>query len=116
MSRARPCYRRPVSQDTTVRDADAPGRGLRSFIHRRPALKGAYRLAIALVGGLLCVLGLALVPLPGPGWLVVFLGLALLGTEFAWAHRMAQGLRRMLDRWMAWIRSRRARRAGPPSE
>jgi uncharacterized protein (TIGR02611 family) len=26
--------------------------------------------------------------LPGPGWAVIFLGLAVLATEYAWAHRL----------------------------
>jgi uncharacterized protein (TIGR02611 family) len=56
------------------------------------------------------VLGLLLVPLPGPGWLVVFLGLAVLGTEFAWAKRIAVWLKRRLDQFWAWWKARRAQR------
>jgi uncharacterized protein (TIGR02611 family) len=29
-----------------------------------------------------------LVPLPGPGWLIVFAGLAILATEYVWAQRL----------------------------
>ena len=39
------------------------------------------------------LVGLVLVPLPGPGWVVVALGVALLGTEFAWAARLTDRLR-----------------------
>lgn len=42
------------------------------------------------------VVGLLLVPLPGPGWAIVFAGVALLGTEFAWAERLLQAVRRRL--------------------
>jgi hypothetical protein len=41
---------------------------------------------------------------------VVFLGLAVLGTEFPWAHRIAHLLKRTLDRFWAWWRARRARK------
>ena len=26
--------------------------------------------------------------LPGPGWLLIFVGLSILGTEYVWAQRM----------------------------
>jgi uncharacterized protein (TIGR02611 family) len=42
---------------------------------------------VAMVGTLLIILGLLLVPLPGPGWLIVFGGLAVLATEFAVAEK-----------------------------
>ena len=55
----------------------------------------AYRTVVGILGGGLSLLGLLLVPLPGPGWLVVFLGLAILGTEFHWAgQRLAGWLKR----------------------
>ena len=34
------------------------------------------------------VAGVVLLPLPGPGWAIIFLGLAVLATEYAWAHRL----------------------------
>lgn len=86
-------------------------RRFRAWAARHPALDLAYRITIGIAGGLLTLIGLVLVPLPGPGWLVVFLGLALLGTEFRWARRIANALKRMLDRFWAWFRARRARRS-----
>lgn len=56
-------------------------------------------------GGILILLtGLVLVPAPGPGWLVVFFGLGLLGSEFL-------AVARFLDRSEVQLRkgSRRAR-------
>ena len=32
--------------------------------------------------------GILAIPYPGPGWAIVFLGLAILATEFEWAHRL----------------------------
>lgn len=54
------------------------------------------RLAIGLAGSVVVVVGLILVPLPGPGWAIVFAGVALLGTEFSWAERLLQEARRRL--------------------
>lgn len=41
-----------------------------------------------MIGTALVVTGLIMVPFPGPGWLVVFAGLAVLATEFTWASRL----------------------------
>jgi uncharacterized protein (TIGR02611 family) len=84
---------------------------LRSWIHGRPRLRLVYRSVVAVLGSTLSLLGLALVPLPGPGWLVVFLGLAVLGTEFAWARRLAAVIKRLLTRFWTWWRNRRRSRA-----
>ena len=43
------------------------------------------RVAVTVVGGALVVGGLAMLVLPGPGILVVAIGFAVLGTEYAWA-------------------------------
>ncbi|WP_165314360.1 TIGR02611 family protein [Agromyces protaetiae] len=85
-------------------------RGIRRRIDRHPRLRTVYRAAVGVLGGVIAVGGLALVPLPGPGWLVVFLGLAILGTEFAWARRAAASLKRMLAKFWAWWQARRAAR------
>ena len=85
-------------------------RDIRRRIDRRPALRRAYRVSVAVLGGTIAILGLLLVPLPGPGWLVVFLGLAILGTEFAWAKRLAAFTKRQLARFWAWWQARRTER------
>jgi len=108
--------------ETTIRDEIRAGedpnrpirrllRTARGWVSRHPRVETAYRCAVGVTGGILTVGGLVLVPLPGPGWLVVFLGLAVLGTEFAWAQRMAVRLKRALERFWAWWRARRAKRA-----
>ena len=70
----------------------------------------AYRIAVGIVGALVFVLGLVLVPLPGPGWLIAFLGLSILASEFAWAAAVRTGLRSRLRIFMADLRYRRASR------
>lgn len=45
------------------------------------------RVATAVLGGLLTILGLVLLVLPGPGVILVAAGLAVLAREFTWAER-----------------------------
>jgi hypothetical protein len=45
------------------------------------------RFATAVVGGLLTVIGVILLVLPGPGFVVIAAGLAVLAREFTWAKR-----------------------------
>lgn len=111
----RPALESEIAVD--IADAERPDRPvrrllrrLRQAIGRRPGVLRAYRVLVAVLGGVMAIGGLLLVPLPGPGWLVVFLGLAILGTEFAWAKRLAAFTKRQLARFWAWWRARRAAR------
>lgn len=61
-----------------------------------------YRGGVAVVGGAIVLIGLVLVPAPGPGWLIVFAGLAVLATEFAWARRLLAHARRRVAQAAAW--------------
>ena len=81
----------------------------RAWVHQHPRLRWVYRALVGVLGSTVAVLGLILVPLPGPGWLVVFLGITILGTEFPTAHRLAATLKRILTTVWAWVRSRRER-------
>jgi hypothetical protein len=72
------------------------------------------RLAITIAGLVLILAGLALsVPgVPGPGFLVIIAGLAVLGTEYEWARR---ALDRARERARSMARGiRRRRRVAPP--
>ncbi|TMB04249.1 MAG: hypothetical protein E6J57_01970 [Deltaproteobacteria bacterium] len=72
-------------------------RGLHS---RRSMLQHTIR-ASRLVLGLALVLAgvvLAIPGVPGPGLLVVFVGLTVLSTEFEWARRLRDRLRGMFRR------------------
>ncbi len=46
----------------------------------------ARRIAVTVVGGTVLLVGLALIVLPGPAFVVIPVGLAILGLEFAWAR------------------------------
>jgi len=78
--------------------------GFRDRIRRHPILGWVYRILVAIVGTAILVVGIIMIPAPGPGWLVVFLGLGVLGTEFAWARRLLEYGRRQFRRWTDWIK------------
>ena len=46
----------------------------------------AKRIAIGIVGGSVLVIGVAMIVLPGPAFIVIPVGLGILGLEFAWAR------------------------------
>ncbi|WP_424185351.1 TIGR02611 family protein [Actinokineospora sp. G85] len=57
-----------------------------------------------MVGSVVLLLGVVLIPYPGPGWLVVFAGLAILAAEFAWARRVLTYARSKYDAWTDWLK------------
>ncbi len=61
------------------------------------------KIIVTVVGGTILVFGLALLVLPGPAFVVIPLGLAVLATEFVWA-------RRWLRRAKGMVNQRKARR------
>ena len=46
----------------------------------------AKRIAIGIVGGSVLVIGICMIVLPGPAFVVIPVGLGILGLEFAWAR------------------------------
>lgn len=58
---------------------------------------------MAVLGTAVLVLGIIAIPYPGPGWLIVFAGLAILASEFAWAKRVLQYARGKYDAWTDWL-------------
>lgn len=53
----------------------------------RWVMANAKRIAVFVIGSVVLLAGVAMIVLPGPGLLVIIAGLAILGTEFAWAER-----------------------------
>jgi tellurite resistance protein TerC len=62
--------------------------------------KWARRCAIALVGGTVVLIGIAMIVFPGPAIVVIPAGLAILGLEFAWARRWLERIRSTGDHLM----------------
>jgi hypothetical protein len=51
--------------------------------------------AVTIVGGVLILVGLVLLVLPGPGLVLIALGFGVLGTEYAWAAAALDRTKRM---------------------
>ena len=65
---------------------------MRPFVFE--TLRQARRAIVAVVGATVVALGAVMLVTPGPGWLVIFLGLTVLAAEFVWARRLLERLRR----------------------
>jgi uncharacterized protein (TIGR02611 family) len=75
----------------------------RRRIRSNPHSHLIYRMAVGVLGLVIVVIGLIMVPFPGPGWLVVFLGIALWSSEFEWAQRLLRLARHTLHAWTQWL-------------
>jgi uncharacterized protein (TIGR02611 family) len=64
------------------------------------------RLTVGLVGALVVVTGIVLLPLPGPGWAIIFVGIAIWAIEFHWARRLLLFAKAQVSRWRAWYATR----------
>ncbi len=56
------------------------------FIKARRGLHLSWQVGVFVVGLAVVGAGIAMLVLPGPGWVAIFAGLAIWATEFAWAH------------------------------
>jgi uncharacterized protein (TIGR02611 family) len=79
-------------------------RPARDWVRRLPGGSLIWKIAVAVIGLLIVALGVLLIPLPGPGWAIVFLGLAAWATEFRWAQRLLRRAQRIVRRWTEWAR------------
>jgi uncharacterized protein (TIGR02611 family) len=75
----------------------------RSRLRSTPAGRVTLRVGTAVVGLAVVAVGIVLIPFPGPGWLIVLTGLAILALEFVWAQRLLAFTRRHLERWWRWV-------------
>jgi uncharacterized protein (TIGR02611 family) len=104
------------TSDTSDTSADQPASRLSRWrtrieatyqlIRANPTGRITLKIVVAIAGLAVVALGLALVPLPGPGWLIVLLGLSIWAIEYAWARHLLLFTRRQLRRWTRWIVSR----------
>lgn len=80
--------------------------------------RAARRVAIAVIGGTVVLLGVAMLVLPGPGLLTIVGGLAILGMEFAFARRWLQRIkketRNTVEKVKERVRQKRAGGSTPP--
>ncbi|MGC4897374.1 TIGR02611 family protein [Micromonospora sp. DT31] len=73
------------------------------LIRANPTGRVALKIFIGVLGALVVTVGVALIPLPGPGWLLVIAGLGVWAVEFHWARRLLAFTRRHVNAWTRWI-------------
>ena len=57
----------------------------------------AKKIIVSVVGFSVVVIGIILLPLPGPGMLIIIAGVAILATEFEKADKLLKQLRRRFE-------------------
>ncbi|MDT5112566.1 MAG: hypothetical protein QOE20_4456 [Mycobacterium sp.] len=77
----------------------------RDRLRDRRGVDLAYRVVVGVVGLAVLTAGIVTIPYPGPGWAIVFLGLAILATEFDWARRLLKYTRGRYDQMMDWFKA-----------
>ncbi len=70
--------------------------------------KASKRLVIAIVGSSVLLLGVIMLVTPGPAFIIIPIGLAILAIEFVWARHWLKKLREMISRRGAEGRGNRA--------
>jgi uncharacterized protein (TIGR02611 family) len=95
-----------VAQEEATEQGAAPHHrhGFRDrYLRRTRTTHLVYRVVVGVVGSAVIALGIVLLPLPGPGWLVIFAGLAILASEFEWAERLLDYARDKVLGWTHWV-------------
>ncbi|GEC04586.1 membrane protein [Streptomyces spinoverrucosus] len=64
------------------------------FIKARRLLHVSWQVGVFLVGLGVVITGIILLPLPGPGWVIIFGGMAIWATEFVWAQLVLRWTKR----------------------
>ena len=96
-----------------------PGRRFRARYERRHAQRrhaGGRKWAVIVAGALIALAGIVLLPLPGPGMLVIALGALLVAEESLTVAKLLDALesrgRALIERWRPLSRSTRPARQG----
>lgn len=79
-----------------------PSKGL-GRLRQHPTGRIALKVGIAILGAVVVAIGIALIPLPGPGWLIVFAGLGIWAIEFHWARRLLDWGHARFRLWTFWV-------------
>ena len=91
-------------------------RSLLLFDDKHP-LFGTYKLAkrvvIGIVGGTVLLIGVVMIALPGPAFIVIPVGLGILGIEFAWARIWLKKARAKAEELARQFGNRNGSRPGP---
>ena len=84
-------------------------------MNAHPVLRHLYKPLVIGVGAFCFIAGLIMLVTPGPGWLFIFIGLGIWGTEFTWARRANRFMKHVVltawYRYRAWRQQRKERKA-----
>lgn len=107
-----PTAQRPDSTDQTeATDRTDPWyRRVRQRIRRHRPLDLTWRIGVLVVGWGVVAAGVVMLVFPGPGWAVIFIGFAILATEFEWAERLLDKAKAYARRAAQWAKDPRHRR------
>ncbi|BCJ57613.1 TIGR02611 family protein [Micromonospora endophytica] len=75
-----------------------------ALIRANPTGRVALKIIFGALGAIVVCVGIVLIPLPGPGWLIVIAGLGIWAVEFHWAKRLLAFTRRHVYGWAAWVK------------
>ncbi|MEU5098844.1 TIGR02611 family protein [Streptomyces sp. NPDC020996] len=64
------------------------------FVKARRVLHLSWQVGVFLIGLAVVGAGIVMLPLPGPGWVVIFGGMAIWATEFVWAQLVLRWTKR----------------------
>ncbi|HET6353340.1 TIGR02611 family protein [Streptomyces sp.] len=84
----------PATGDVTAATEPALGSRAPHFIKRSRPLHLSWQVGVFVVGLAVVGAGIVMLPLPGPGWLVIFGGMAIWATEFVWAQLVLRWTKR----------------------
>ncbi|MGV9931914.1 TIGR02611 family protein [Streptomyces olivaceoviridis] len=86
---------RPEAGQGTGHEAER-GLGSRApeFVKARRLLHLSWQVGVFVVGLAVVGAGIVMLPLPGPGWVVIFGGMAIWATEFVWAQLVLRWTKR----------------------
>lgn len=73
-------------------------------IRANPTGAAALKVIVGALGAVVIAIGLLLIPLPGPGWLIVIGGLAIWAIEFVWARHLLQFTKDKVHGWTEWVK------------
>ncbi len=79
-----------------VKDDSEQGLGSKApeFIKARRVLHLSWQVGVFIIGLAIVGAGIVMLPLPGPGWVVIFGGMAVWATEFVWAQLVLRWTKR----------------------
>lgn len=80
--------------EETVDKVLPPHLRARAWARRRRSTHVVWQAGVLLVGFGLIAAGVAMLVLPGPGWATIIVGLIVLASEYAWARRLLDPVKR----------------------